>query len=784
MARGQRNKELLMMTVAISAAMGASAMAQAPDPTAVEEVVITGQRIGAGQSRATSIISAADIADRPLGADITQSLVKAPGVQISTGDARGGSFSFEIYMRGLNKEQLGLTVDGVPSGDARFNGGSPPQRFIESSNIGSITVSQSSGDIGAPSRFALGGFIDFATDHPKPVMGGSVEAGYGSFDFYRGYMRFDTGEIAPGLAAYITYSQQKNDIWTGRNSRKSKRDHVEFKMVQDFADGSFLKARVSYNDQQDNDFNIVTLPEFLSSPRSDRATDRLTGVPVTDLDFGGALGGERTDVFGYLNGKLMIGETIEITANPYYQTLRGESYRYQDRARQLAGSNPYAVLSYNANGGAVRPALTTLRSSNVLGGPVDMRVTPRDRDRFGITGEIKFSQLPLGQTVRVGGWVEGGKSTEERRFYRLTDSLNSLAYNTSTINFVEYARTTKIETTMLYAQDSIELIADVLQLDIGATWFDIRYKARSPLEYGSVLDFSQDSGINPKLAFSWKALPGVEVYGGYAQNFSGIPEDAFLGSTAVIAPGDLDPIRSENLDLGVRYVKGRMAFSAQAFSVHLKNGIGIVPRDPTVVDVDEIIRGNVPTKAANIQGLKNNGVELTALAGAGPVDAFVSISFQDAKHEDPGAGSADRRNLAAVAVIGGARVRDIPKQSAYGEISYKPVQGLEVQGNVRYVGERVGGHIVAPTTFAEVGIETIPSHTLFGMGVSYSLPVTGPLRGVKLQFNVDNMFDETYIGAVSSATANQPEFGLPGRTLDRYFIGAPRTYTVSLQARF
>jgi outer membrane receptor for ferrienterochelin and colicin len=785
MTRSYRN--LLASTAALAALTAALSPATSLAQTAdgdVDAVVVTAERIGLGQTRAVSVISAADIASRPLGADITQSLVKAPGLQVSTGDSRGGSFSFEIYMRGLNKEQIGLTIDGVPSGDARFNGGSPPQRFIEPSNVNRITVSQSSGDIGAPSRFALGGFIDFTTDDPAATFGGVAEAGYGSYDFWRGYLRLDTGEIAPGLKAYATYSHQRNDIWAGRNSRYSKRDHAEFKLVKDWSNGSYLKGRVSWNKQFDNDFNIITLQEFQANKHWDRATDAITGNPTTDLDFGGALGGKRKDVLAYINGKAVLGEHASLTVNPYYQTLRGESYRYQDRARQLAGSDPYAVTGYNATGGAIRPTLTTLRNSAVVGGPVDMRVTPRDRDRYGVTSEFKVSDLPLGQTIRVGGWWEGGKSTEERRFYRLTDSLNSLAYNRSVINYVEYARATKIETTMLYAQDSIAVIPDVLRIDAGFTWFDVKYTARSPLEYQPVVAFSQHSKLNPKVGFSLKAMPGVEVYGGYAQNFSGIPEDAFLGSTAVIAPGDLDPIQSENFDLGARYAKGRTAFSVQAFSVHLKNGIGIVPRDPTVVEPEEIIRGNVATRAANILGSKNQGFELTALAGVGKFDFYGSYSYQDAKYDDAAVGSVARKNADAVAVIPGAGVRDIPKNSGYAEISYKPLPAAQLQLNGRFIGKRVGGHIVAPTTFAEVGVDKIPGYTVIGFNASYVFDKVGPISGLKLQFNVDNLFDKSYLGSVSSSTANQPEFGLPGRTLDRYFIGAPRTYTVSLQARF
>jgi iron complex outermembrane receptor protein len=129
-------------------------------------------------------------------------------------------------------------------------------------------------------------------------------------------------------------------------------------------------------------------------------------------------------------------------------------------------------------------------------------------------------------------------------------------------------------------------------------------------------------------------------------------------------------------------------------------------------------------------------------------------------------------------------VRNIPRHSAYGEIGVKPVDSARIQANVRYVGGRVGGHLLAATSFREVGVETISGYAVASAGASYTLRHTGPLDGLTLQFNVDNIFDKAYIGSVSSSTATQPEFALPAVTLDRYFLGAPRTYTLSLRARF
>ncbi|WP_227878831.1 TonB-dependent receptor [Caulobacter segnis] len=785
----------LLVSSALSLIMAAPALAQTPASAGadtIDEVVVTAERFGSGLTRATFTIGAEDIQERPLGAEITQALVKVPGVQVSTGDARGGSFSFEIYMRGLSDEQIGLTLDGIPTGDSRFNGGSPPQRFIESSNVGKITVSQSAGDIGAPSRFALGGFIDFVTDAPRKDFGATVEAGVGSFDFRRIYGRVDSGEIAPGLSGYLTYSHQENDVWAGRESRGSERDHYELKVVKAFDNGSFLKARVSYNDQTDNDFNIVTKGEFEASPHSDRALDAITGIPAKDVDFGGALGGWRKDWLTYANSHMVLSDALSLDVNPYYQSLKGESFRYQDRQRVLTGGDPRAVTGYNANGGAVRPTLTTLRNSNLLGGPADMRVTPRDRERYGVTGELKarFGAHAL----RFGGWWEGGDSTEKRNFYPILNSAQGVAYDRSKLNYVEYERSASVETTMLYAQDEIRAFDDRLKVDLGVTWYNVKYDAKSPLEYRANVKFSQHSDINPKLGATFQLADAWELFGGYAKNFAGIPEDAFLGSTAVISPKDLDPVATENVDLGLRYVKPNMAFSIQAYDVSLKNNVGIVPRDPTAaLDPDEVVRGNVATKAVNIAGIKTKGVELTGYYDFGAFDLYGSYSRQDAKHDNPAVGSAARKALAAVAVIGGADVRDIPKNSAFAQVGWKPLEGLKIDANVRYVGDRVGGHIVVPTTFQEIGVETIDGYTLVGLTATYDLKrakgAGGGLPDLRFQFNVDNLFDEAYIGAVSGSTATQPEFGYTAatpnnRTLDRYFVGAPRTYTLSVRARF
>lgn len=755
--------------------------------------------IGTGESRATFTMDRSQLEERAAGTDITIALKSIPGVQVSTGDARGGSFSWELYMRGLTKEQIGFSLDGIPTGDARFNGGQPPDRFIDAANIARIVVSKSSGEIGSPSRFALGGFLNFVTDDPPKERAVTFDAGFGSFDYRFVSARVDLGEIAEGLTGYASYSHRENANYAGPKSRSNNRDHFEIKLVEVFSPKARVSLRASYNDQQDNDFNIISLQEYNANPRSDRAHDQITGVPGLDIDYGGALGGTRQDWLVYANVELRPADQLQMTINPYVHSLRGESFRYQDRSRRLNASDPRAVTGYNALGGAIRPSVITTRDSNTFGGPADMRVTPRNRDRSGVTGELKFDNVAGFNTIRVGGWYEQDEANEFRNFYPLVDSRRGIEYNRNALAYVEYERTSKLDNTLFYAQDRIALLESRLNFDLGITYIDTGYDVVSPLEYNTRVAFAQDSGLLPKLGVYYRPVDSIEVYAGAARNFSGLPEDVFLGSSAIINRNLLTPLKTDNLDVGLRYLSGNFAFSVQGYYVDLKNTIGIVPQSVGSGDIEDVIRGNVATRAVNLSGIETYGVEITSYYKLGQFDLYAAYARQEAKHKDPG-NAAGRLDLARNGIIAGARVRDIPRDSFSTTLGWEPDDRLRLTATLDYVGRRVGGHIIAPSTanpataFDRFGnpvsanqaieVETISGRALVGLSCRYrpkSLP------GLTFEFNADNLFDETYIGSVSSATTTLQEFGVVGGngyTLDRYFIGYPRTITFSVRAEF
>ena len=760
------------------------------DEEVLEEIVVLGlaERYGSGLSRAEFVIGAEDIDMRPAGAEITQSLVKIPGVQATTGDSRGGSFSFELYMRGLNDNQIGMSIDGIPGGDARFNGGSPPNRYVESSNVGIIRVSQSSGEIGSPSRSALGGFINFETMNPSDEFGGDVEFSTGDNDYRRVYMKVNTGEIFGGLTSYWSFSDSSNDIYTGPINRDRARQHLDGKVQKTFSSGTTVEWRISYNELKDNDFGIVSLGDYLNNPRSDTVNDVFTGDPDVDggfTGFGGALGGEREDMLTYLNMNFALGDTTHLSVNPYFHKLEGESYAYQTDSTTTESGDPrdQNTIEEDFDEDGTRVA--------------DMRVTPRNRERSGLTAELAWDEVGGFNDLRIGFWAESDETNEDRNFYRVNDVRTGIEYSPNSLGYIEYERDLDTDTLYYYIQDQMTLLDDRLILDVGATFHDVDYTWTSPLEFSGTNKITADSdGPDWKLGGVFSFTDSLELFVGYSENFGGIFEDAFLGSSSAIDPSTLQPETSTNTDIGLRYVTDWFAASVQFYQIDFENRLTTVPTMIDPGDIEDVINGNAPTQVVNQGGVDSSGFELTMSAELGDFSLYGTYSNQKSEWttSDPSQG-----------IIAGNSVHDIPDNSFFGEMQWKPNDRFTAAINAKFIDDRLGGNIFVPDFCNPffcfdangngvdggefLGTQTIEGYWLWNASAAFSLPDVVGLENLRIQMNIDNLFDEEFVASVTGATTSLPEFGVIGgltaeSALDRYFIGFPRTVTLSVRAEF
>jgi hypothetical protein len=634
----------------------------------------------------------------------------------------------------------------------------------------------------------LGGFINFETMDPNDEFGVEFGVGTGNYDYRRMFLKVNTGELANGLTSYWSFSDQSNEIFTGPNSRDKSRQHLDGKIIKNFDNGSSVKFRLSYNELEDNDFGIVSLGDFNNDKTSDTVNDIFAGDPDIDGGFtgyGGALGGVREDLLAYFNIDLALSDTIGLSINPYFHDLEGESFAYQSDSTTTVSGDP-------------RDQNTIEEDFDIDGNRVaDMRVTPRNRERSGATAELTFDEVGGFNDIRVGLWVESDDTNEDRNFFRVNDTRTGIEYSSSSLGYIEYERSLTTDTTYFYVQDKMSLLDDRIGLDIGATVHDVDYKWNSPIEFSgqNKINASTD-GVDLKLGGVFHFSDDFEAFAGYSENFGGIFEDAFLGSSDAIDPRTLEPETSTNIDLGLRYVTDTAAISIQYYEIDFENRLTTVPSNVDPADIDDVINGNSSTQVVNQGGVDSSGFEITGSLMLGDVSLYGTYANQTAEwaESDPSQG-----------IIKGAAVHDIPDDSFFGEVQWSPNGEFTAALNAKYVSDRLGGNIFVPDfcnqffCFDEDGTgvnggdflrhEEIDGYWLVGLSAAYDLPSVPGFERLRIQLNIDNLLDETFVSSVTGATSSLPEFGVIGgltaeSALDRYFIGFPRTVTLSVSAEF
>ena len=426
-----------------------------------------------------------------------------------------------------------------------------------------------------------------------------------------------------------------------------------------------------------------------------------------------------------------------------------------------------------------------------------MRVTPRNRSRRGVTAELTIEDLWEVHDFRAGVWFENDETNEDRNFYRVTDVRTGIEYSANSLGYIEYERSLTTETLYYYVQDTISLADDRLTLDVGATVHDIDYNWRSPIEFSGQNSINASTnGIDFKIGGVFRFNDRIEGFAGFSQNFGGIFEDAFLGSSDAIDPRTVRPETSENIDLGMRYVAESYAFSMQWYRIKFRNRLTTVPSRVDPNDIADVINGNSSTQVVNQGGVNSQGFEVTGSLSLGAFNAYASLSTQEAEWaaDDPSQG-----------IIAGNSVQDIPETSFFASLEWSPNERFLASLSAQYAGDRLGANLFVPGfcnrffCFDAQGdgvnggdfldTEEIDGYWLLGLSAAYDLPAIGGINSFRIQLNIDNLLDKAFIGSVTGATSSLPEFGVIGgltaaSALDRYFIGYPRTVTLGVTLTF
>ncbi|PXA80491.1 TonB-dependent receptor [Caulobacter sp. D4A] len=727
--------------------------------TAVEEVIVIGQ----GQSRQVQTINATAVALEAAGSSPLKAIAKLPGVSFQSADAFGAyEWSTRISIRGFNQNQLGFTLDGVPLGDMSYgnHNGLHISRAVASENIGKVELAQGAGALGVASTSNLGGTLQFFSRDPSETLGGQLNLTGGSEAMHRVFGRFETGAIEQlgGLRAYVSIADQKSDKWKGGGEQKQRQ--YDAKAVLPIGEGEltgfYHRSERREQDYQDMSFEMIkrlgrdwdnTQPNWALAIAAARAYQTGTALPspftsVDDAYYAGA--GIRDDDLYGASLSLPFGDRVKFDATAYQHKNQGQGLWY----------TPYVAS----------PGFGTTGSNAA---PLSIRTTEYDIDRGGLIAGLS---VELGaHTISGGFWTETNHFNQARRYYAETASAPSRDPLDFQANPFATQWQYRFETKTLtgHIEDSWT-VTEALKINFGFKAVKVENSVETVV--GSALSGkieSKDTFL-PQVGFVYDLGSGLEFFGGYTENMAAYVSAATAGpfasqSQTVVdyVAKTLNPESSKTFEAGARYHRGPFQGVVAVYDVNFEDRLLSASTASPIL--------GLPAVLSNVGSVKTQGLELAGEYRVSDAwSVYAAYTHNKSEYQDDvinGSG-------AVVAHTSGKTVVDTPENIFKGEVKFEQA-GFYAKLGVSYTGERY-------YTYENIGGK-VDGSTVADLTLGYSFDGEGWTKGLEIQANISNLFDEDYISTVGSGGFVNNDTAGTAMTL---LPGAPRQGFVTIKKAF
>ena len=717
--------------------------------------------IGRGDTRQVQEIAQEDLAILASGTSPLKAIAKLPSVNFQSADAFGTyEWAQRVSIRGFNQQQLGFTLDGIPLGDASYGNtnGLHISRAIITENIASVQVSQGSGAIGTNATNNLGGTIQFVSRDPGEDLGIDFSATAGSDETYRGFVRFDTGNLG-GIRASVSYAGITTDKWKGFGVQRS--DAVNAKVLanlgpatvtgtfsysnrveQDYQDLSLdIIQRLGYNnDNIANNWPLAVLIADVGANRGDTgATPLNPGAGTTYPAPYATVDDVYYDASGLRKDYLYsIGVTSPIT-DEFSVSLRAYGH---DNEGQGTWFTPYV------------PSPT--------GSPISVRTTEYDINRKGVFGS--FTHTLDWNTLTAGFWYENNDFNQARRFYATasrTDPGRSARSFQRNPFFTQWEYTFNTKTYQYFIEDQIK-VGD-LTIALGSKGFTVQNRA-TPIVAGALASGTIRSRdwFQPHAGATYKLSSDAEIFAGFTQATRAFTSASTSGPFATTQAGfnairsTLKPEESDTYEAGARFKGRRFNLLAGVYYVNFRNRLLGLATGAGIV-------GN-PAVLQNVGAVRSYGLELAGEARiVDHLNLFVSYSYNDSTYRN------DVRNAVGtlIAATSGKTVVDSPRHLAKLDLTYD--QGAGPFG-------RIGVNYMSKRYFNYENDRSVGDRALFDATLGWRF--SGALKKWEIQGNVTNLFDLSYVSTIGSNG-----FGNRGDN-QTLLAGAPRQFFVTLKGGF
>lgn len=777
----------LSSRVALLAACAASAFsaAQAQEPVAAEDdlITVTGRRISQsseaiGEDKVSNVVAVTREAllSAPSGISGLKMLEQLPGFNVQTDGALGlYEFGNSVQTRAFNLDQIGFVVDGIPTGRSDAFGGSPVFRYVDNENLGVVEAAIGAGDVSLPSYSTLGPIVQYNSIAPQEEMGLFVSQSFGDFNMKRTFIRASTGRVGP-FKAYVSRTKLDTDLWRGPGSVD--REHWEGQIHADLGGDSWARFKFVSNDFFDYDSPTLSRAQYDCTVKSvagacGRDFAYIENVPNTTPGFVPTVAGV---YYSNPNYAQVYNLAINVRKDKLYgatfhagiaEGVWAESTLYwEDKGGYGVSPDTYAnsLSRYN---GQIAVGLPVTRPRGIEFGRSGV-----GGDRYGIATKLHWEMGA--NTVEAGLWAEVDKYHRTQARYNTVDGAPDGAPLLDELVYLRRDYRSKRDTLQTFVKDTLKLADDALVLDFGFKGLLLDYSYRGYRDFddyyrvvGGVARAGYGISYNtanykdfflPMAGLLYKIEGRTQVFASYAENMA-LPkgmDDIY----SVIRPGGAlvtqpAPERSTNMELGIRTNQGQLYASLAGYYTKFKNRIQ---------SITTILPGSggaaTETFFQNVGRVRAYGVEFAGTYKPSFLNGLaygnINVTYNNAKFKDDIPASTP-------VLIAGKYIPDSAKWIINGGVTVEPASWLVANISGKYTSKRYSSFTnLRPDPANAAGPQissAIPGVTVFsayvdiGDGISF-----GPVKGIKLRANVDNLFDKDALSFISSSVATDGFF--------------------------
>jgi iron complex outermembrane receptor protein len=698
-----------------------------------------------------------------------QLLRMLPGVNQSSTDALGLNGG-NIVIRGLNSDQLGLTIEGAPVNDSG-NYALYPQEYVDAENLEQVVLTHGSADLDNPHVEAVGGVINIYMRDPAKTMGGFASVSAGSNHAVREFFRFDTGEIAgTTVRAFASFSNYDSNHWRGPGT--DHRDNFEGKIVSEFKDGNKIALSFLLNDAANNFYPSPSLAQWTTSGYA-AAAYNATPASATDRNY------------------------YKLSVNPFRNLILSAPSSLNVADNLTLDVTPYFWYGYGNGGGSTSLNLsgfysgltdaTKLSNKVVLGSGTQLFYTPSITQTYRPGVITKLTYNWDNQKIVGGYWFEWAHHKQFGPFSPIDASDSPVNYwgdaNTLVLpngtTMQKRNQLTVTKTNVLFLGDTISLMNDHLFVDVGLKQ---AFVTRDGTNYipGTKPNVSlTDTQTLPTAAVRYKLNDFNTVFASFATGFR-TPQNYTLfdsfssssGASTNVANTSQKAETSITGEIGHRFQNELVDTSVVGFFQHFNNRLV----STTVLDSSNSLI------STNINAGAQNGYGVDFEAGLHPVAHFrpyISAEYMTTKLLDNYEAGNTTKGIDFLPTKGKQAVRTPNFQAAIG-IDYDN-DLLFGRLDTKFVGAQY-------STF--MNDQKIPSYFTADATVGVHIPDVGFLKQPKIQLNMFNLFDQKYLSGVSGVQTNAKDTkGVNGTTIAKagdptYYVGSRLAFLITLSSAF